>query len=342
MTVQTLGLEQPATNGRVGATVTMVEALNAALAAGLEHDPQLLLLGEDIGRNGGVFRVTQGLEGRHGPGRVVDMPIAEAGTVGVAVGLALAGYRPVVEVQFDSFTYPAFEQIATHVARYRWRTNGAAAMPIVIRVPFGGGVRAPELHSDSPEALFCHLPGLRVVCPSTPADAYALLRWALATDDPVVFMEPKRLYRGVREALPPAPTWSSPPGARVVRAGGDLTLVCYGVTVPTCLAAADGLAREGISAEVLDLRSLWPLDAPAILDSARRTHRCLVAHEAPQSCGIGAEVAALICEHALLELEAPVARLTGPDAPFPLFALENEYPPGVERLVAAARRVAAF
>jgi pyruvate/2-oxoglutarate/acetoin dehydrogenase E1 component len=326
----------------VGASeVTMVQALNAALDQALSVDQSVVLMGQDIGRNGGVFRVTEDLAERHGTSRVVDMPIAEAGIVGVGVGLALAGHRPVLEVQFDSFSYPAFEQIATHVARYRWRTNGASAMPIVIRVPFGGGVRAPELHSDSPEALFCHLPGLRVVCPSTPADAFRLLSWAIETDDPVVFMEPKRLYRGVREPLRDERE-SSEPGVGVMRAGSDVTVIGYGPTVPTCVAAADTLGEEAISVEVLDLRSLWPLDADGVIASVRRTRRVVIVHEAPQSCGVGAEVAAIIGEHALLDLEAPVLRITGPDAPFPLFALEDEYPPSVARVTDAVRRTAAF
>ncbi len=320
----------------------MVQALNAALDRALETTPSVLLLGQDIGPNGGVFRVTEDLAERHGAERVVDMPIAEAGMVGAAVGLALAGHRPVLEVQFDAFSYPAFEQIATHVARYRWRTNGASAMPIVIRVPFGGGVRAPELHSDSPEALFSHLPGLRVVCPSTPADAFALLGWAIAADDPVVFMEPKRLYRGLREPLRAEYREPDEPEVGVVREGHDVTVIGYGPTVSTCVFAAAALQGEGISAEVLDLRSLWPLDADGILHSVRRTGRCVIVHEAPQSCGIGAEVAALVSEHALLDLEAPVLRITGPDAPFPLFALEEEYPPSVSRVSNAVRTTVAF
>jgi len=320
----------------------MVEALNAALEAALQSDPAVILLGEDIGRNGGVFRVTDGLQASYGESRVVDTPIAEAGIVGTAVGLCLAGRRPVVEIQFDSFSYPAFEQIAAHVARYRWRTNGAAEMPIVIRIPFGGGVRAPELHSDSPEALFCHLPGLRVVCPSSPEDAFALLGWAISIDDPVVFMEPKRLYRGVRSRLPASSPAGEEPGARVVRAGAGLTLVSYGPTLPTCLEAAHALSSEGLSVEVVDLRSLWPLDLPTVLESVRRTRRCVVAHEAPQSCGVGAELAALIGEHALLDLEAPVARVTGPDAPFPLFSLEHEYMPSIARLTDVALATAGY
>ncbi|HMJ04442.1 MAG TPA: alpha-ketoacid dehydrogenase subunit beta [Conexibacter sp.] len=335
-------LERAGVERAADTAVTMVEALQQALDDALERDPQVLLLGEDIGRNGGVFRVTDGLQLRHGAQRVLDMPIAEAGTVGLAVGLCLAGYRPVVEIQFDSFSYPALEQIATHVARYRWRTNGAVAMRMVIRLPFGGGVRAPELHSDSPEALFCHLPGLRVLCPSTPADAFELLGWAIASDDPVIFMEPKRLYRGTRMPLPGAQPGEGPPGARIVCSGTDVTLVSYGASVPTCAAAAEALAAEGISIELVDLRSLWPLDSETVLDSVRRTHRCLIVHEAPQSCGVGAELAALVGEHALHDLHAPPLRVVGPDAPFPLFALEDDYLPSAERVATAARRLVGF
>lgn len=325
---------------RGGATV--VEALNAALDAELAADPAVVLLGEDIGATGGVFRVTAGLQARHGSDRVVDMPAAEAGFVGLAVGLALAGERPVVELQFDSFSYPAFEQIATHVARYRWRTGGAAAMPIVLRVPFGGGTRAPELHSDAPEALFCHLPGLRVVCPSNPADAYALLRWAVRCDDPVVVMEPKRRYRSVRGPVTGAERVDGDLGLRVVRTGTEVTVVSYGASVGECADAADLLAAEGRSVEVLDLRSLWPLDEDAIVTHVEGTGRCVVVHEAPRSGGIGAEVAALVAERALLALEAPVVRVTGLDSPFPMFVHEFDYIPSTERIADAVRRTVDF
>lgn len=328
------------TEARGGAT--MVEALRAALDAELAADPSVVLLGEDIGVTGGVFRVTAGLQARHGTDRVVDTPAAEAGFVGAAVGLALAGERPVVELQFDSFSYPAFEQIAAHVGRYRWRTGGASALPIVLRIPVGGGTRAPELHSDSPEALFCHLPGLRVVCPSTPSDAYALLRWAITCDDPVVFCEPKRRYRTVREPVSGDEALTSEPGLRIARAGSDATVVTYGASVGECMEAAGTLAGEGIDVEVLDLRSLWPLDEEGLLRAVGRTGRCVVVHEAPRSCGIGAEVAAVIAECGLLSLEAPVVRVTGLDAPFPVFTNEFEYIPSASRIADAVRRTVEF
>lgn len=326
---------------------TMVEALNAALDAEMAGDDHVMVLGEDVGATGGVFRVTAGLQARYGTDRVVDMPIAEAAIVGSAVGLCLAGFRPVVEIQFDAFVYPAFEQIVDHVGRYRWRTAGAASLPMVIRIPYGGGTRAPELHSDSPEALFCHVPGLRVVSPATPADAYSMLRWAIGCPDPVVFLEPKRVYRTNREELPPdvgpgAGRPTAAPGARVARVGDDVSVVTYGSMVDICLGAAEALQAEGVSAEVVDLRSLYPLDEEAVLASVRRTHRLTVVHEAPRSGGLGAEVAALVAERAMLSLEAPIARVGGFDAPFPLFSQEHEYLPSVERVAAAARRTAQF
>ncbi len=318
--------------------LTMVEALGAALDRALATDPRVMLLGLDIGANGGVFRVTEGLHERYGGERVVDMPIAEAGTVGVAVGLCLAGYRPVVEIQFDSFSYPAVEQIATHVGRYRWRTRGSMAMPMVIRMPCGGGVGAPELHSESPEALFCHLPGLRVLCPSSPGDAFDMLSWAIASEDPVLLMEPKRLYRGWREPLSLGQS-DAEPGAMVLHPGRDVTVVSYGGALPACAEAAALLDTEGVSVEIIDLRSLWPLDAETLISSVRRTRRCVVVHEAQRSCGVGAEVAALLAEGALFDLDAPVVRVTGLDAPYPLAALEAEYLPDAKRIADAVRRL---
>jgi pyruvate/2-oxoglutarate/acetoin dehydrogenase E1 component len=321
----------------VSGPVTLVQAVDAALEAELAADPRVVLLGEDIGRMGGVFRATAGLQARFGEHRVVDMPACEAGFVGAAVGMCLAGLRPVVELQFDSFSYPAFEQIVCHLARYRWRTAGAAEMAAVLRIPFGGGTHAPELHSDSPEALFCHVPGLVVVTPSSPADAYSMLRWAIRHPDPVIFMEPKRLYRSARGSLSGGPDPEGLLRARVVRPGTDVTIISYGPSVPACLDAAEVLADGGTFAEVLDLRALWPLDQEAILASVRRTRRCVVVHEAARSCGIGAEVAALVAEHAVFSLEGPVVRVAGLDAPFPMFMLEDLYLPDPVRIVAAVR-----
>ncbi len=319
------------------APINLVQAVNAALSAELEADPTVVLLGEDIGRTGGVFRATAGLQARFGTERVIDTPASEAGYVGVSVGMCLAGLRPVVELQFDSFSYPAFEQIACHLSRYRWRTSGASETAAVVRIPYGGGTHAPELHSDSPEALFCHLPGLVVVTPSSPADAYSMLRWAIRHPDPVIFMEPKRLYRSATGTLSKEP---EPPGllrARVVRPGSDVTIVSYGPTIVTCLEAAELLAGRGGSAEVIDLRSLWPLDEQSVLESVQRTRRCLVVHEAARSCGVGAEVAAIVGERAFFDLDAPVGRIAGLDVPFPLFMLEDAYLPTPDRIAEAAR-----
>ena len=316
-------------------SVTLVQAVDAALEAELAADPRVVLLGEDIGRIGGVFRATAGLQVRFGEDRVIDTPACEAGFVGAAVGMCLAGLRPVVELQFDSFSYPAFEQIVCHLARYRWRTAGATEMPAVLRIPYGGGTHAPELHSDSPEALFCHVPGLVVVTPSSPSDAYSMLRWAVRHPDPVIFMEPKRLYRSTRGTLPADPEPEGLPRACVVRPGKDVTIVSYGPSVPTCLEAAHVLAGRGTSAEVLDLRALWPLDEEAILASVRRTRRCVVVHEAARSCGIGAEVAAIVAQHAMFSLDGPVIRVAGLDVPFPMFMLEDLYLPDAGQIVVA-------
>lgn len=317
--------------------ITIIEAVNAALHDAMGADDRVLLLGEDVGPLGGAFRASDGLYEQFGD-RVVDMPIAEAGTVGVAVGLCLAGYRPIVELQFDTFAYPAFEQIVSHVARYRWRTAGHAGMPMVLRVPFGGGVHAPELHSDSPEALFAHMPGLKVVCPSSPQDAYGLLRWAIESPDPVVVMEPKKLYRSTRGPVERDGPARDAQALRTVRAGDDVTLVTYGSSVMTCEAVAEQLADE-VSVEVLDLRSLYPMDAASVLESVRRTGRCVVVHEAPRFAGLGAEVAAIIAAEALYQLRAPVLRVTGLDVPFPLYANEHDYLPSVGRVEDAVREV---
>lgn len=350
MTTGTLGEPADATattsraigdEARGGAT--LVEALNAALDDELGSDDRVVLLGEDIGISGGVFRVTAGLQERYGAGRVWDTPIAEAGFVGMAVGACLAGDRPVVELQFDSFSYPAFEQIVSHVGRYRWRTGGTSTIPMVLRIPFGGGTHAPELHSESPEAVFCHMPGLRVVCPSTPAEGYALLRWAIRFDDPVVFMEPKRRYRDRRAPVERGEAF--PPGElpiRVARPGEDATIVTYGACVADCLEAAETLAGEGHDVEVIDLRSLSPLDEEGLLAHVRATGRCIVVHEAPRSVGIGAEVAALVAERALLSLAAPIVRVTGLDAPFPMFVHEFDYLPSPDRIADAVRRTLEF
>jgi pyruvate dehydrogenase E1 component beta subunit len=328
----------------------MVEALNKGLHQAMAADDRVVLLGEDVAKTGGVFRVTAGLLDSFGEARVVDTPLAEAGIVGSAIGMAVYGLLPVVEIQFDVFVYPGFEQIVVHAARYAWRTKGEVPASIVIRIPFGGGVRAPELHSDSPEALFSHVPGLKVVCPTTPADARDMLIAAIEDPDPVVFMEPKRIYRAAREEVPDEPPFAIGNSngaynevlskARVAREGSDLAILTYGATVPLSLKAADVLAEEkGIQSKVIDLRSLYPLDEDALIQAATECRRVLVVHEAPRMAGLGAEVSSLIHENAMTDLEAPVMRVTGYDVPFPQFANEDDYLPSVDRILAGARKV---
>lgn len=332
---------------------TMVEALNLALYQAMDHDDRVLVMGEDVAKTGGVFRVTAGLLDKFGEERVIDTPLAEAAIIGSAIGMSLYGLLPVVEIQFDAFVYPGFEQIVVHAARYAWRTRGEVPASIVIRIPFGGGVRAPELHSDSPEALFCHVPGLKVVCPSTPQDARDMLLAAIADPDPVIFMEPKRIYRAGRsdidEELPFR--FSDDTGvfnrylsrARTAREGGDLAILTYGATVPLTIEAAERLTTErGIQSKVIDLRALYPLDVDSIVGAARSCGRALVVHEAPRTAGLGAEVSSIIHERAMLDLEAPVGRVTGFDVPFPQFANEDDYLPSVDRIVAGANKVLDF
>ncbi|MDQ3986830.1 MAG: alpha-ketoacid dehydrogenase subunit beta [Actinomycetota bacterium] len=330
--------------------LTMVEALNKGLDQAMDADDRVVILGEDVAKTGGVFRVTAGLLDRYGEERVVDTPLAEAGIIGSAIGMAVYGLLPVVEIQFDVFVYPGFEQIVTHAARYAWRTKGEVPASIVVRIPYGGGVRAPELHSDSPEALFVHVPGLKVVCPTTPRDARDLMVAAIAHPDPVVLMEPKRIYRAGRQEVPDEMPidLSSDNGrareilssARIAREGDDLALITYGATLPPAVQAADKLAdEEGVETRVVDLRSLYPLDVDAIVTAASDCGRALVVHEAPRTAGLGAEVSSLIHERAILDLEAPVLRVTGYDVPFPQFANEDDYLPSVDRIAAGMKEV---
>jgi pyruvate/2-oxoglutarate/acetoin dehydrogenase E1 component len=332
---------------------TMVEALNLALFQAMDHDDRVVVMGEDVAKTGGVFRVTAGLLDKFGEDRVIDTPLAEAGIVGTAIGMSLYGLLPVVEIQFDAFVYPGFEQIVVHAARYAWRTRGEVPASIVVRIPFGGGVRAPELHSDSPEALFCHVPGLKVVCPSTPIDARNMLLAAIEDPDPVIFMEPKRIYRAGRQEVDEEPPFHIGDGngvyndylakARTAREGSDLAIITYGATVPLSIEAAEKLQSErGVSVRVVDLRSLFPIDVDTIVSAARECRRALVVHEAPRTAGLGAEVSALIHERVILDLEAPVLRVTGYDVPFPQFANEDDYLPSVDRIVAGATRVLDF
>jgi len=318
----------------------LVEDVNDALHVELERDPSVLVMGEDVGRLGGVFRATAGLQERFGADRCVDTPLAEAGVLGTAVGLCMAGWRPVCEMQYDAFSYPALDQLINHVGRYRWRTRGKMSFPLVIRMPYGGGVRAPELHDDSPETYYVHTPGVKVAIPSTPADAKGLLAAAIRDPDPVVIFEPKLIYRTARGEVPEGEHVVPLGEARVARDGADVTLVAYGAMVPLAERAADALEGEA-SCEVLDLRSLKPLDEDALLASVGKTGRAVLIQEAPRMCGYAAEVAAVLAEKAIFDLRGPVLRVTGYDVPYPYWQIEDVYMPSVARVVDAVRRVLA-
>ena len=321
--------------------LTLVEAVNDCLHHELERDDSVLVMGEDVGRAGGVFRATAGLRDRFGPDRCVDTPLAEAGILGTAVGLCMAGWRPVVEMQYDAFSYPCLDQLITHVGRYRWRTKGGMEFPITIRMPYGGGVRAPELHDDSPETYYVHTPGIKVAIPSTAADAKGLLAAAIRDPDPVVIFEPKLHYRTLRGEVPEGDHVVPRGEARTVREGDDVTLVAYGSMVPLCEAAIDALDGEA-SVELLDIRSLKPLDEDALLATVAKTGRVAIVQEAPRVCGFAAELAAILAERAILDLQAPVLRVTGYDVPYPYWTIEDAYMPSVERVLDAVRRLLAF
>jgi pyruvate dehydrogenase E1 component beta subunit len=314
------------------AQLTVAKALNEGLRAAMDRDDKVVLMGEDIGRLGGVFRVTDGLQKDFGEERVFDTPLAESGIVGTAIGLAMRGYRPVCEIQFDGFVFPAYDQIVSQLAKMHARSRGLVKMPVVIRIPFGGGIGAVEHHSESPEAYFAHTPGLKVVACSNPVDAYFMVQQAIASDDPIVFLEPKRRYwekAEVDTTGTPDPLW----GARVVRRGTDLTLIAYGPMVKTCLDAASAAEEDGRDLEVLDLRSLSPLDFPTVFESVRRTRRAVVVHEASSSVGLGAEIAARLSEQLYYEMEAPVLRVTGYDTPYPPSRMEEEFLPDLDRVL---------
>jgi len=318
--------------------VTMAGALNRALADALSDDETVLVFGEDVGPLGGVFRVTDGLAARFGEARVFDTPLSESGIVGTAIGMAMNGLRPVVEMQFDAFAYPAFEQITSHLAKLRNRTRGRVALPVVIRIPYGGGIGGVEHHCDSSEAYYAHTAGLRVVTPATPGDAYALLRLAIECLDPVIFLEPKRRYWS-RQATILDHAGATLDRAVVRRAGSEVTLIAYGGTLGTVLEAADAAAEEGRSVEVIDLRSLSPFDDETVTASVRRTGRAIVVHEASRFCGYGAEVVARLSEQCFHYLEAPVLRVTGFDIPYPPPHLEDYHLPSVDRILDAIDRL---
>ncbi|MFZ0012847.1 MAG: alpha-ketoacid dehydrogenase subunit beta [Acidimicrobiia bacterium] len=316
--------------------INLAQALNGALDMALRDDDRVVLLGEDIGRTGGVFRITDGLRERHGADRVFDTPVAESGIVGAAFGLAVAGMRPVAEIQFLGFSYPAYDQIINHVARIRNRTNHRFTAPMVIRMPYGGGIGAAEHHSESTEAIYAHIPGIKVVVPSTPRDARGLLLAAIDDPDPVVFLEPIRLYRAVKEDVPETSERVEIGPVRIERKGDDITLISWGAMMRETRAAAAALEDEGVSVEVIDVRTLSPLDRDSLVASAEKTGRVVIVHEAPLSGGLGGEIAATISERALYSLQAPVRRVTGWDTIFPLKRSEGHYLPSVERIVAIA------
>jgi pyruvate dehydrogenase E1 component beta subunit len=323
------------------AELSIVEAINDAFHVELERDPDVMLLGEDVGRAGGVFRATAGLRDRFGADRCFDTPLAEAGILGAAVGLCMAGWRPVCEMQYDAFSYPCLDQLINHVGRYRWRTGGKMQFPLVVRMPYGGGVRAPELHDDSPETYYVHTPGLKVAIPSTPADAKGIIAAAIRDPDPVVVLEPKLHYRTMRGEVPEGEHVVPLGTARLAREGTDVTLVAYGSMVPLCERAADALKDEA-SAEVLDIRTLKPLDEDSLLASAAKTGRVVIVQEAPRTLGYAAELAAILAEKAILDLHGPVLRVTGYDVPYPYWQIEDAYMPSVERVLDAVRKLLAF
>ena len=320
--------------------LTLSKALNEGLRKALENDPKVLIMGEDVGKLGGVFRVTDGLQKDFGEARVVDTPLAESGIVGTAIGLALRGYRPVCEIQFDGFVFPAFDQITSQLAKMRYRSRGNLSLPVVIRIPCGGGIGAVEHHSESPEALFTHTGGLRVVACGDPADAFAMIQLAINCDDPVIFFEPKRRYWEKAEVDTVGGVAAAPPlgKAKTVVSGTDATVVCYGPMVRTCAEAAVAAAGDGHSLDVIDLRSLSPLDTDTIFESVRRTGRCVVVHEAPVTGGLGAEIAARVTEECFYRLEAPVLRVGGFSTPYPPSKLEEYYLPDLDRVLDAVDR----
>ena len=306
------------------ANLTLVQAINLALVQEMERDDRVVLLGEDVGPNGGVFRVTEGLHKRFGGHRVVDTPLAESGIIGTSIGLAMAGLRPIPEIQFEGFLGPAYDQLCSHAARMRTRTRGAFTVPMTVRVPVGGGIHAPELHSDSPEAIYAHQPGIKVVMPASPYDAKGLLLSAIRDPDPVIFFEPKRIYRAFREEVP-EDEYTIPIGeARVVCEGEELTMVSWGASVIQCMQAIE---KSGRSIELVDLRTIYPFDMETVAASVKKTGRAVVVHEAPKTCGFGAEIASRIMEECFLSLEAPVQRVAGFDTIMPYYKLELEYLP---------------
>ncbi len=321
--------------------LNLLQAVNDALRVEMKRDPNVVVLGEDVGKFGGVFRATAGLYEEFGPERVIDTPLAEAGIIGSAIGMAMYGLKPVPEIQFSDFIFPAYDQIVNELAKLRYRSGGEYTAPIVIRTPYGGGIKGGHYHSQSPEALFIHVAGLKVIAPSTPYDAKGLLLAALRQPDPVLFFEPKRIYRAARGEVPEGDYTIEIGKANVVREGTDVTVIAWGAMLHEATTAVDGAAEKGISCELIDLRTLWPLDIDCIVASAQKTGRVVVVHEAARTCGLGAELSSLIQERCFVHLEAPVKRVTGWDTPFP-YTLENEYLPRAPRILDGIEEVAGF
>jgi pyruvate dehydrogenase E1 component beta subunit len=321
-------------------SLTLGKALNVGLRRAMEDDPKVIMMGEDVGKLGGVFRITDGLQKDFGEDRVIDTPLAEAGIVGTAVGLAIRGYRPVCEIQFDGFVYPAFDQMVAQLAKMHYRSQGQVRLPVVVRIPYGGGIGAVEHHSESPESYFVHTAGLKVVTCASPLDAYWMIQQSIASDDPIVFLEPKRRYweKGEVDTAEPASQAFPLHASRVARAGTDCTVLGYGPMVKVTLDAAAAAEDDGRALEVIDLRTLSPLDLAPVYDSVRRTGRCVVVHEAPSTLGIGAEIAARVTEECFYWLESPVLRVTGFDTPYPASRLEEEYLPDLDRVLDAVDR----
>lgn len=325
------------------AKLTIISAVNDAIRTAMKHDPRVVVFGEDVGKKGGVFGATDKIQQEFGEARCFDTPLTEDGIVGAAIGMALNGLRPIAEIQFQDFIYPAFDQIVSELSKFRYRSGGQYTCPVVVRTPYGGGIRGGLYHSQSGEAFFCHIPGLQVVIPSTPYDTKGLLLSAVRGADPVIFMEPKRIYRDPSLAEEVPEEWYEVPigKARIAREGSTISVICYGAMVPVCLQAAIEAEKRGISLEIVDLRTLLPLDEDAVLASARKTGRVIVVHEAPKYCGLGAEISALIAEEAVDSLEGPILRVAGFDTPFPN-ALENYYMPDARRVTDAVDRMMAF
>ena len=321
--------------------MNLVQAINSGLRGALQEDDDVLVMGEDVGKLGGVFRVTQGLREEFGAERVLDTPLSETGILGAAIGMALNGLRPVSEIQFADFIYPGFDQLVSEAAKYRYRTAGEFHVPMVVRTPYGGGIRGGQYHSQSPEALFIHTPGLKVVCPSNPYDAKGLLLEAIHDEDPIIFFEPKRVYRAVKMDVPDT-SYTVPLGeAKVVRPGEQVTCVAWGAMLYEAFAAAQQVAKQGVDVEVIDLRTLWPLDIETVVSSVEKTGRAVIVHEAPRTCGFGSELVALLTERAFLHLEAPPVRVAGWDTPFPL-THEREYLPLAHRIAPALLETARY